>query len=117
MTRAIVPKTTGTTPYPAAGVAITMTAWDAGLGSRIALTGSEVILIQNTDSGGHTYTITPIADSGGRTSPSPDAVAIGAGEVVALGRLALDGYRQADGYLWIDADDATVKFGAYQMQR
>lgn len=110
MPRITLTKTTSPGPYPAAGVAVTMTAADTTNKEQIALTGRELIVIQNTGAGSRSYTITSIADSRGRTGTIA-AQSIAAGAIHVIGPFALDGWLQADGMLYIEASHAEVKWG------
>jgi hypothetical protein len=107
--------TSGTTRYPTAGVAVTMTAADTTNKERFVLTGREILVIQNTGAGAHTYTITSTADPQGRTSDI-SAQSIAAGAIHMLGPLDLPGWAQTSGqYLHIEANHTEVKWGVYRM--
>jgi hypothetical protein len=54
----------------AGDLTITFTACDATNGNSYAATGQEVVLVQNTDSATHTFTITSVADPLGRLDTS-----------------------------------------------
>lgn len=86
-----------------------MTAEDTTNHSQFAASGQEIVLVQNTDVSSHTYTITSIADPYGRTG-DVNAVSIAAGAIHVL-KLGIEGWRQVDGKVYLQANDATVKFG------
>ena len=91
-----------------------MTAEDTSNHTAVAMTDKTVVLIYNSGATTHTYTVTSIADAlHGRTGDI-SAVNILAGEIKAIGPLGLDGWRQTDGNLYLTANHAEVKFGAYE---
>lgn len=92
---------------------MTFTAEDTTNHSQFAASGDEIVLVQNTDSGSHTYTISSTADPYGR-SGDISAVSIAAGAVHCL-RLGLTGWRQTDGKVYLQANDTTVKFAVLSL--
>lgn len=55
-------------PFAATGAALTMNAVDTVNGNSLVSTGTEMLVIQNTDgAGAHTFTVTSQADPQGRT--------------------------------------------------
>lgn len=110
MARQTLTKTTSPSPNPTAGVAVTMTAADTTNHEQIALTGREVLLIQNTGASSHTYTITSVADPYGRTGDISTQT-IAAGAIHVLGPFGLQGWQQTNGFLYLQANDAEVKYG------
>lgn len=110
MARQTLTKTTAPGPNPTAGVAVTMTAEDASNHSQFAWTGAEILIIHNTDSGSHTWTLTSVADPFGRSGDiTTETIAAGAIRVVDC--LSSLGWRQTNGMVYLAANDATVKFG------
>lgn len=115
MARTALTKTTVPSPYAGAGVAVTMDAADTTNQNRITLTGRELVLAQNTGVSAHTVTITSADDPYGRTKHI-SAESISAGEIRVYGcGLALDGWQQADGSLYLEANHADVKFGVLKL--
>src|SRR6266545_7195780 len=114
MPRITLTKTVAPGSYAAAGVAVTMTAADAGSKDQFAPTGTELILIQNTDANPHTWTLTSIADPFGRTK-DVTAESIAAGAIRTFGPLELTGWVQSDGFIYLEADSALVKFGVIKL--
>jgi len=103
-------------PYPAAlplsagALKVTMAAADASNGNSIALTGSEILLIQNTDSSSHTVTITSVAING-RTGDIT-TYSIPAGEIHAFAfRGSVNGWQQANGNVNLAVSSALLYFG------
>lgn len=110
MPRQTLTKTTSPGPNPTAGVAVTMTAADTVNKEQFALTGREVLIIQNTGASAYTYTITSVADPYNRTGHIT-AQSIAAGAIHVIGPLGLEGWRQTDGNLYLEANNAAVKYG------
>lgn len=115
MARQSLTKTSGTGRYPTAGVAVTMTAANTTDKEQFALTGREVILIHNTGASSRTYTITSVADPFTGRSGDVSAVSIAAGAIHCIGPMGPDGWRQTDGNLYLEANNAEVKFGVYTL--
>lgn len=94
---------------------LTETAADTTNNNEFVLTGREVLLAHNTDTGTHHITITSIADAKGRSGDIA-TYAITAGKISAYSfRGGTEGWQQADGGVYISADDATVKFTVLQL--
>lgn len=106
--------TTGTSRNPTAGVALTETAENTTDHSQFALTTNDIVVIHNTGGSSYTYTVTSIADPYGRTG-NITTQSIAAGAIHLLGPLSLEGWRQTDGKLYLDASNVAVKFGIYRM--
>jgi hypothetical protein len=103
-------------PYPTAlplsseALKVTMAAADASNGNSFPLTGSEKLLIQNTDSSAHTVTISSVAING-RTGDIT-TYSVGAGEIHAFdfhGGIA--GWQQSDGTVHLAVSSALIYFG------
>lgn len=101
--------------YASAGVVATEQAADVGNGNYIPLTGGEVVVARNTNSGStaHTVTFTSVADSEGRTGDITGE-SIAAGAVHVFGPFQPNGWKQTDGRLYIDANHAEIKFSVYK---
>jgi len=111
MARQTLAKTTAPGPNPTAGVAVTMTAEDASNHSQFAWTGSEVLIIQNSHaSTPYTYTLTSVADPFGRTGDITTQ-AIAAGAIHVIDSLSSLGWKQTNGMVYLEANNAAVKFG------
>lgn len=93
---------------------MTFTAADVANGNSFAASGDELILVQNTDTGAHHYSVSSVADVLGRTKDLT-SVSIAAGAIHALPKLPNDGWRQSDGNIYVNGDDATVKFAVLSL--
>jgi hypothetical protein len=82
---------------------------DAVNGNKFASTGQEILLVKNTDTNPHTFTISSVADLLGRTGDIA-AYSIPAGAIAAIELSAVSGWAQADGNIYLNASDATVVF-------
>lgn len=110
MARQTLTKTTAPGPNPSAGVAVTMTAADTTDKEQFVWTGSEILIIHNTDSGSQTWTLTSVADPYGRVGHiTSETIAAGAIRVVDC--LSSLGWRQTNGFVYLEASDPAVEFG------
>lgn len=110
MPRTTLPKVSSPGPYPTSVQAVTMTAADVTNKNQVLLTGREIVLIQNTDTVARTVTITSTPDPQGR-SGDITAASVAAGAIAVVGPFGLPGWIQPDGYLYLEASNAAVKFG------
>jgi hypothetical protein len=86
-----------------------MQAADVALGNYTPIVeGKTLLLVQNTDSGAHTVTISSVADAYNREGDIT-AYSLSAGEIALFGPFKAAGWSNG-GNLDIDASDATVKF-------
>lgn len=73
--------------------------------------GRQVLIVDNTNAGGQTFTVESVADEKGRTGDiTTYALAAGAIGVFYVEGPA-KGWRQADGTLYVKGSHADVKFG------
>jgi len=100
---------------PPAGQLVTYTAWDATNGNRFACSERELVLVRNVHvATGRTVTVVSANDIFGRAG-GITAFAVPFGGANARPSLVLpffkqDGWRQADGYIWLDGSTADVEF-------
>lgn len=109
MARQTLTKTSSPGPNPTAGVAVTLTAADTSNKEQFALTGRELLLVQNSGGSQYTYTVESVADPYGRERDITTN-AIAAGAIHVLGPFSLEGWRQTDGMLYLEASNTAVKF-------
>lgn len=100
----------------ALGLNYVYTAADVANGNSFGCTGHEVVVAQNTDSGSHTVTISSAPDAYGR-SGDITSYALAAGLFAVLPFFTVAGWRQSDGTIHIQANDATVKFAVLRLPR
>jgi len=90
---------------------------DASLGNSFKLTGHEVLLAENTDSGAQTITITSSPDAKGR-SQDITAYSIAAGKTMAYSFLSgQEGWIEGDGTCHVMTSSALVKLTVLYVQR
>lgn len=110
MARQTLPKTTAPGAYSGAWADVTWTAADSTDKEQFALTGRELVLIRNTSEDTPYYvTITSVDDPTGR-SRHISQVDIPFGDTVAWGPTAVDGWRQTDGNLYLEAENAAIEY-------
>lgn len=107
-------------PYPSLPVAadaldLTWTAADTTNQNRFVLTGSYLVLVRNSHATtAYTVTFTSTADSKGR-SGDVSAYSLAAGEVAAFMVNSTEGWKQTDGYFWLEANNASVLFAIVKL--
>lgn len=92
------------------GVACAGTAADTVNQNQTTLTGREIIIARNSGATGRTVTITGSATKGTLRTSHITADALAAGVQVVYGPFPLDGWLQADGMLYFEANHAEVLF-------
>jgi len=113
MARTTLTPQAGPKQYGGALLAVTMTAADVANKNQFKSTGTEFLLAQNTDAGAHNVTLTSAADPFGRTQDITESVAAGA--IKVFGPIRQPGFVQVDGMIYLEAADATVKFGVVSL--
>ena len=109
MARQTLAKTVPGGSNAAAGVSVTFTAEDVTNHSAFVATGSDLVMAWNSGASPYTVTVTSFADPFGRLG-NITAEAIAAGEHRIYGPFATAGWKQADGNIYFDASNASVKF-------
>lgn len=98
----------GPTSYT--GTVLTMTAADVANMNQFTAAGKDLLIAHNTGASPYTVTVTSVADPYGRTKDI-SAVSLAAGEYRVFGPLELTGWVQTDGKIYLQASNASVKFG------
>jgi len=106
-------------PYPgtvnAGDLAFTFTAADIVNQNSFAAAGNEVLIVQNTDVGSQTITLTTRPDNFGRSSDI-STYSLGASTFAAFNfHNANNGWVQADGNVYFQASSANVKFAVLRI--
>ena len=106
-------------PYPgtvnAGDLALTFTAADTTNLNSFTATGTEVLIIQNSDAASQTITLTTKPDSFGRSADiSTYSMAAGTFAVFNF-RNANTGWVQSDGNIYFQASTTTVKFAVIRV--
>lgn len=102
-----------TLPVAANALDLTETAADAANKNQFAPSGDDLVIIHNTDVGAQTVTFTSVVDEFKRTGDIT-TYSVGAGEIAAF-RFKIPGWTQSDGYVYIEASDAGIKFAVIQL--
>lgn len=110
MARQTLTKTTAPGAYAGTSTAVTMTAAIVADMEQFTLTGRELLIIHNTDAGAQTWTATSVDDRYGRVEHITTE-SIAAGAIRVFGPIPLEGWKQTDGYFYLNASHINVKFG------
>lgn len=99
--------------YTAGAATLTMTASTGASGSngnQFICSGKDLVIAHNTGASPYTVTITSIVDPYGRTGDIA-TYSLPAGTYAIFGPFENTGWRQTDGYVYLEATNAAVKFG------
>jgi len=102
-----------TLPVTANALDLTETAADAANKNQFAPSGDDLVIAHNTGVGANTITFTSMVDEFKRTGDIT-AYSVGAGEIAGF-RFKSPGWMQSDGYVYIEASNAEVKFTVIQL--
>lgn len=92
----------------------TLTAADVANGNQYVCTGREVLIVYNSDGANpYTFTLGSVVDPYGRTQDLT-AYSLAAGEYAALPVPSV-GFKQTDGYAYINGSNAAIKFAILVM--
>ncbi len=83
-------------------------------GAGFVHTGRELILVQNSNAGAQTVTINSVVDEKKRTGDIT-TYSVGIAEFAVLGPFPVNGWRQADGQLYLAATATDVKFAILRL--
>lgn len=113
MARTSITKSTLQGPYPTLPVTanlldLTFEAADVANKNQFAGAGDDILLAWNTGASAYTVTFTSVADDKKRTG-DVTTYSIGAGDIAAF-RFKDAGWKQSDGKIYIEAENAAVKF-------
>lgn len=89
---------------------------DASNGNKFAFTGTEVLLVQNTDSmAAHTFTATSVADQQGRTQDITTYSVAASDYSVYSFRQGSVGWRQTDGTVHLACSTTDISFAVLKI--
>jgi hypothetical protein len=114
MARATLTKTTLLGPYPALqptanSLDLTLAAANVSDKNQFKASGDDLLIVQNSDAGSaYTFTLTSTTDDKNRTGDIT-AYSLAAGEI-AVFRVKNEGWRQSDGYIYLEGSNAAIKF-------
>jgi len=84
-------------------------------GNTFVHTGREIIIVHNTAVGAQTVTIAAAPDRFGRAGLDIATYSIGIGEIAVFGPFPLEGWRQTDGTMHLNASDVGIKYSVYRL--
>jgi hypothetical protein len=94
----------------AADLAITFTACDNVNGNSFVASGTEILLVQNTDASAHTFTVTSVPDPYGRVDTSLTGYSVPANQVHAIQISQTQGWVTAGNVVTLGCSSALIKF-------
>jgi len=95
--------------------AITETAADTSNGNKFTLTSREILIARNSGASARTITVTSLPDAINGRSGDITTYSIPAGASAAVPPLKADGWKQADGSLYIAGSHAEVLFSVLRL--
>jgi len=99
-----------TIPLTADSADIPMTVADTSNFNQFLPTGNELVIAHNTGASTYTVTITSVAAGNNRTGDIT-TYSLAAGDYAVFGPFRREGWMQSDGYVYLQATNAAVKFG------
>lgn len=115
MARATLTKTTALGKWGDYSVAnsadLTMAAADASNKNQFVATGNDLVVAHNTGGSAYTVTVTSVEDPVTGRTGDVSAYSVGAGEYAVFGPFSMYGWVQSDGFIYLEASNASVKFG------
>lgn len=94
---------------------ITFVAADTVNGNRYKLNGNQILLARNSNAVATSHTVTLTSGLLKGRSKTLAAITLAAGDVIALPRFPLEGWKQTDGYVYVSADHAEVLLGVLDL--
>ena len=94
----------------AGDLTISLSASDATNGNSLIATGSVILLVQNTDTVAHTFTVSSVPDSLGRSDASLTTYSVAANGFAAIQLSQLAGWIQPNGNINLASTSALLKF-------
>lgn len=98
--------------YADDGLVLTFTAADVANGNQFVSNGREVIFVLNADAASRNFTRVSAPDDMGRTEDTVDAIAAGATRMYVM---AMQGWRQSTGHVYINGDHAALLIAIVRM--
>ena len=115
MARTSLTKTTAPGSYAGQGEALTMAAADTSNKNQFTASRKDIVVAHNTGGSPYTVTITSVDDHYGRQEDI-SAESIAAGAIKIFGPFELHGWQQADGKIYLEANNSAVEFGIIQQE-
>lgn len=99
----------------AGDLTLNQVAMDAANGNSFPATGQEIIIVQNTDSSAHTFTVSSVADNLGRVDSSLSSYSVGASGIVVIQMKQLAGWLQVNGNVNLAASSNMLKISVVRL--
>lgn len=112
MARTILTPITAPEAYDLAGAALTFTDGDLANGNRFLATGRELLLVYN--SGASPYTVT-VQSKAVNNREGDAAATLAAGAYRIFQMFPTEGWKQDDGYVWVDVQNAALKLAVLKL--
>ncbi len=101
--------------YTAAAADLAELAADVANKNQFVFQPRDLLIVHNTDAAPQTFTVTSVADRKTGRTKDITTYSLAAGKIAVVGPfLDQDGWMQTDGYVYVEASAATVKFGVIQ---
>jgi hypothetical protein len=100
----------------AGDLTLTFTACDAVNGNSFAVTGQEILLVNNTGGSAYTFTISSVADNFGRTDTSLTNYSVAASAITGIELKYLIGWQQTGQVMYTTCSNAALKFAIVRWQ-
>jgi hypothetical protein len=114
MARTILTKTVAPGRYASTGAVLTMAAADITNKNEFLAKGSDLVIAHNTGASAYTVTVSSVNDPYGRKGDIA-AYNLAAGAYAVLGPFLPLGWQNPDGYVYLEASNAAVKFGVVEL--
>lgn len=109
LTKKTAPGSYPSLPISANALDLAFAAADATNKEQFAASGNDLVIAFNSGASAYTVTVTSVKDEKNRTGDI-SAYSIGAGEYAVLGPFKSAGWKQTDGNIYLEAENAAVKF-------
>lgn len=100
----------------AGDLSLTFTACDSTNGNSFAVTGQEILLVQNSGASAYTFTLQSVADPFGRTDSSLTNYSVAASAITAVELKYLIGWQQTGGVMYTTCSNNALKFAVVRWQ-
>lgn len=90
---------------------LVMTAADVSNKNQFVASSRDLVIAHNTGGSAYTITVTSSDDPHYGRTGDIETYSLGAGEYAIFGAFRRPGWVQADGYVYLEASNASVKFG------
>jgi hypothetical protein len=111
LTKLTAPGNYPTLPITANSLDLPMAATVVADKTQFVASGKDLVIAQNTGATAHTVTISSVANPKDGRTGDVAAYSIDAGEIAVFGPFSREGWLQADGNIYLEANHVEIKFG------